>query len=486
MRRCLVRSLTVVAAGICLLLPTVVGAQGSMAAAAAHAAVSTGTWGNAEQVPGTAALNAGGIAEVDSVSCASPGNCSAGGSYADASFGQQAFLVSQVKGIWGNAAEVPGIAALNARFAGVNSVSCASAGNCSAGGFYWNPTFGSQAFVVSQVHGIWGNAAEVPGTAALNRGGEGGVNSVSCPSPGNCSAAGDYTGALGRGQAFVVSQVNDIWGKAKQVPGTAALKAGQSSEAISVSCASAGNCSVGGRYTDASGHYQAYVVSQVKGAWGRAKQVPVTGALNVGGAAQVDSVSCASAGNCSAAGDYWDASLRGQVFVVSQVHGIWGKAKQVAGTAAVNARLTVFVVSVSCASAGNCSAGGGHSDSSTHGQAFVVSQVKGNWGKSQLPPGTAALNAGGYARVNSVSCASPGNCSAGGFYTDASRHRQAFVVSQVNGTWGNATEVPGTAALSAGAGAEVNSVSCASPGNCSAGGDFDVSSHEQAFVVSQT
>ena len=103
MRRCLVRSLTVVAAGICLLLPTVVGAQGSMAAAAAHAAVSTGTWGNAEQVPGTAALNAGGIAEVDSVSCASAGNCSAGGSYADASFGQQAFVVSQVKGIWGTA-----------------------------------------------------------------------------------------------------------------------------------------------------------------------------------------------------------------------------------------------------------------------------------------------------------------------------------------------------------------------------------------------
>ena len=33
-----------------------------------------------------------------------------------------------------------------------------------------------------------------------------------------------------------------------------------------------------------------------------------------------------------------------------------------------------------------------------------------------------------------MSCASAGNCSAGGYYTDSSGHRQAFVVSEVNGT----------------------------------------------------
>ena len=71
-----------------------------------------------------------------------------------------------------------------------------------------------------------------------------------------------------------------------------------------------------------------------------------------------------------------------------------------------------------------------------------------------------------------MSCASAGNCSAGGYYTDSSGHQQAFVVSEVNGTWRNAMEVPGTAALNKGGDAQVTSVSCASAGNCSAGGCY--------------
>jgi hypothetical protein len=85
-----------------------------------------------------------------------------------------------------------------------------------------------------------------------------------------------------------------------------------------------------------------------------------------------------------------------------------------------------------------------------------------------------------------VSCASAGNCSAGGTYS-SNRGWQAFVVSQVNGTWGTAEEVPGTAVLNDGDRAAINSVSCASAGNCSAGGSYhDFSGNIQAFVVSQT
>ena len=42
-------------------------------------------------------------------------------------------------------------------------------------------------------------------------------------------------------------------------------------------------------------------------------------------------------------------------------------------------------------------------------------------------PGTSTLNKGGNDGVDAVSCASAGNCSAGGYYTDASGHTQAFV-----------------------------------------------------------
>ena len=51
-------------------------------------------------------------------------------------------------------------------------------------------------------------------------------------------------------------------------------------------------------------------------------------------------------------------------------------------------------------------------------------------GKAEEVPGTAALDTGGGAQLDSLSCASAGNCSAGGYYLDSSHHQQVFVVSQ--------------------------------------------------------
>ena len=79
--------------------------------------------------------------------------------------------------------------------------------------------------------------------------------------------------------------------------------------------------------------------------------------------------------------------------------------------------------------------------------------------------------------------ASAGNCSAGGYYSDSSGHNQAFVVSEVNGSWQTAIEVRGTAALNKGGGAEVNSVSCAPGGSCVAGGTYGSHGSLQGFVV---
>ena len=378
-------------------------------------------------------------------------------------------------GIWGTAIEVPGTAALNTvGLAYTSAMSCASAGNCSAGGFYIDSSGHNQAFVVSQVNGRWGTAKEVPGTAALNTGGNAQIDSVSCAKAGNCSAGGFYTDSSSHGQGFVVSQVNGRWGTAKEVPGGGIS---------SVSCASAGNCSAGGGLD---------VVSQVNGKWGTAEQVPGLAALNTG-LAGIDPIecdftcdpvagllSCASAGNCSAGGFYDDNTGRVQAFVVSQAGGRWATAKEVAANLNTAAHAGAGIESVSCASAGNCSAGGVYNLGA--GQAFVVSEVNGRWDTAKEVPGTAALNTGGNAAVQSLSCASAGNCSAGGYYTDNFRSPHAFVVSQVNGRWGTAKEVAANLR-----GPLIYSLSCAPAGNCSAGGGYtDSSGHQQAFVVSQT
>ena len=72
--------------------------------------------------------------------------------------------------------------------------------------------------------------------------------------------------------------------------------------------------------------------------------------------------------------------------------------------------------------------------------AFVVDEVGGSWGNAQEVPRPAALNAYGYATVDSVSCASADSCAAGGNYAASSGNSQAFVADKKN-TLGTSTSV---------------------------------------------
>src|SRR3954447_2197113 len=117
---------------------TSAAAPGTRAPASSHVAASSGGWGTAQKVPGLEALNAGTWAEIFSVSCASAGSCSAGGHYYDVSGNILPFVVDEKHGSWGTAqkVQVPGLAAQGQVDAEIISVSCGSAGNCSAGGYY--------------------------------------------------------------------------------------------------------------------------------------------------------------------------------------------------------------------------------------------------------------------------------------------------------------------------------------------------------------
>jgi hypothetical protein len=108
---------------------------------AAASPAGSANWGRAVGAPG-ATLGAGENAAVRSVSCSAAGDCTAAGDY-----GGDAFVVSQVR------------------------VSCSSAGNCSASGEYADRSGREQAFVVSQVRGTWGEAIKLPGTGALGSAG---------------------------------------------------------------------------------------------------------------------------------------------------------------------------------------------------------------------------------------------------------------------------------------------------------------------------
>src|SRR5215471_11771661 len=92
----------VTVAAVCLALGMIAGpimadTRPSAIPSTAGAASSGGTWGTAREVPGVTAIDpAVGVARAWSVSCASPGNCAAGGNSGD-----QAFVVDETDGSWG-------------------------------------------------------------------------------------------------------------------------------------------------------------------------------------------------------------------------------------------------------------------------------------------------------------------------------------------------------------------------------------------------
>jgi hypothetical protein len=463
---------------------------GIAAVAAATSVTSVVRWGRAEEVPGLAKLNAGGSAGVNGVSCRRVGYCTLIGTYTDASGKNQPYVLTASKGRWGTAEELPGIAALSAgRNAGFGQLSCAAAGYCSAGGSYTDASGNGQPFVVNESKGRWGKAEEVPGTAALNAGNSAGIGQLSCPSAGDCTAGGTYTDKAGNPQAFVVTEKSGRWGTAAEVAGFAALKAVGGARLEALACGSAGNCTAGGYYLvaptlpgDGDDEWEAWQATEVHGKWGRAEEVPGTAALNQNGQAELSTVVCTSAGNCTASG-FYAAGMSGGLyaFVLSETKGRWGKAKPVAGLPGTTTNnSSALLYALSCPRAGDCAGGGFYYEGiSGYYHAFVVNEKNGKWGKAEQVPGTAGSVVWYVNMTNSVSCSSSGNCGAGGAYGNT----QAFVVSERNGKWGKAEVTPGVGPLNLGNNASTGPVSCPSATRCVATGSYaDGSSKTQAFV----
>jgi hypothetical protein len=135
------------------------------------------------------------------------------------------------------------------------------------------------------------------------------------------------------------------------------------------------NCSAGGNYTDTSGGYQAWIADQVDGSWHAAREFPGTAALNTGGTGATGWLSCPTAGNCSAVGWYYDGHNTGP-FVATQVHGTWHTAQQVRGLAAIDQGGSAMLNAVSCSPAHNCGAVGVYTKGRSHRlHAFAVSQT---------------------------------------------------------------------------------------------------------------
>ena len=363
------------AAGDCVLVGSYAGTGGTILpfiAAQTH-----GLWHAARELPRLSALAGASSAELTSVSCPKPGDCLVGGEFTHASK-TQALTAREVGGRWRRPIELPGTRALNTGGAAqVLSVSCAAPGDCAAGGTYADSPNTLQAFVDSDVRGRWRQAIKVPGLPAtgspLTL-----MTSVSCGLPGDCAGGGIYSATDGQ-HAFAVSEANGTWRPAVSIGTVVPHPPGIELAPVifAVSC-TRGGCTAGGTYPDPNGNgtLQAFIIgSDAKGTWGRPRTVPGTVALNAGGNATVLSVSCASAGNCALGGSYVSASPRGvQAFVATEVNGVWRKAAEVPGTAKLNTGPNAAVSSVACPAIGRCAAAGTYTTRANITWVFVTRQ----------------------------------------------------------------------------------------------------------------
>lgn len=431
---------------------------------------------------------------VVSISCTSAGDCGAVG-FLDFRGVTQPLVVSEKGGAWGGAGTVPGLSALPGgdRSAELGIVSCSSAGNCSAGGCYQvagcPDNLPSQALVVTERNGVWGRARAVPGLAALNTGRDASVDLMSCRTAGSCTAAGTYPGTRNpdeSAQVFVVSEKNGTWGRARPVPGLAAIDHDMAND-NALSCGSPGNCAIAGWYDNRAGYPEPYVASQKNGVWGRVRTFPAIAAVATQGAG-IDTLSCRPRGDCTGTGTWYDAGGTPHVFAISQTHGTWGAARPIPGFPALpRGRVSLAAgISLSCPSARNCTLGGDYISNGDGDQLFVVTEKNGTWGRARALPGVAALSNVKMNLLTAIACFTGGNCTAVGEYSIRRKSgftNTVFVTSEKNGTWGKPERMPGSAAL--GTNVAPETLSCGATGDCSAGGIYSSRHGDQPFLATE-
>jgi len=326
--------------------------------------------------------------------------------------------------------------------------------------------------------GTWGTVIPVSLAAGAPAGTQfvsGSVTSVSCASPGNCAAIGTvYTDTSSTGTdtpyPVVLNETGGTWATPEPVTGITSSTPNQGVVTADVSCAAPGECAAVWTYDDASGDGHAYLIDESGGTWAQAQPVTLGTISN-----SLGSISCPAPGDCTAVGGYSDGAGSGEPFVMDSSGGTWGAPQEVQGIAGLSSPSPVSagLTSVSCASAGNCVAGGTYRLSSAteavDEQVFLATETGGTWGQAQQVAGVAALDSGGWANVRSVSCAGSGECAATGVYKGATNGDFGWAATESGGSWAPAQQLPAPAASIQ---TTPNEVSCATGGYCVVAGRY--------------
>ena len=349
----------------------------------------------------------------------------------------------ETRGRWGPARAVmpPTDAARSETYqlAVLQSVACESVGECIAVGSYTNTKHVDEPMTVSETHGVWGRALAVklPASAATGRGGlPVGLSSLACASNGYCEAIVDYNSSTVDAAPTVATETAGVWGQASHIT----APAGTSIAALgSLACTARGECVAVGEANN-----RPMLVAQTHGVWAPARTVappPGVRFTSNEGAGHLFAVTCPTAGNCVAVGNY-AASNGSGAMAISEVRSVWRHAQRITLPAnASNTRrrslgLPPLLLSVACTRPGSCVAVGTYSnadvDLGADGLPVAAEETNGDWRRAlQLNlPNDATASPPQTSWLTSVACPDRAECVAAGFYLAADQQTQAMLLTR--------------------------------------------------------
>jgi hypothetical protein len=161
------------------------------------------------------------------------------------------------------------------------------------------------------------------------------------------------------------------------------------------------------------------------------------------------SVSCASAGNCTAVGNYVDSTRDSEQGLLLTETSTWAAGVEAVLPAGAGPSPELLLESVSCASAGNCTAAGYYGDDLGQSPGLLLTETSGTWATGVEPPLPANSATSPDVYLNSVSCAPAGSCAAVGLYADSSGNAQGLLLSQAPAAQATTTALASSADPSA-------------------------------------
>ena len=331
----------------------------------------SGTSWTAAEAPLPANAASDQLASLAWVACASASSCVATGTYTDSSGNEQGLLLAGSGTSWtATEAPLPAGAASNPDVY-LGSVACPSASSCVATGSYTDSSGNGRELLLAGSGTSWtATEAPLPAGAAASPSGVG-MGGVACASASSCVATGTYYDSSGNGQGLLLTGLGTSW-TATEAPLPAGAAASPNGTGLnSVACAPASSCVADGTYIDSSGNRQGLLLTGLGTSW-TATEAP----LPAGAASSPDAflarIACPSASFCVVLGLYIDSSGNRQGLLLTGLGTSWAATEMPVPANAAPSPFFFPLESIVCASASSCVAAGSYVVSSGPGQGLLV------------------------------------------------------------------------------------------------------------------